>query len=160
MAPAGEPAHLFPNAHSVQIMGGTFNAVQGGIHYHGGGSGSSRSEAAVWRALRAVPNFRKIYQDMLGKATEGTGMWLLKNGKFRVWLKANGNIKIFWGSGIRRFLQCSYPSLSPNLSYSWCWQDDARVRRVVSSSPRAPIDLSSLWQRYCHSETGGLVRDL
>ena len=101
MASAGEPAHLFPSAHNVQIMGGIFNAVQGGIHYHAVGSGSSSSEAAIWRALRAVPNFRKIYQDMLDKATKGTGMWLLKNEKFRIWLEANGDIKIFWGSGMR-----------------------------------------------------------
>ncbi|KAH6903022.1 hypothetical protein BKA70DRAFT_1155699, partial [Coprinopsis sp. MPI-PUGE-AT-0042] len=47
-----------------------------------------------------MPNFRKIYQDMLSKTTPGTGMWLVEGDKFRVWLEPNGDIKIFWGSGI------------------------------------------------------------
>ncbi|KAH6904419.1 hypothetical protein BKA70DRAFT_1507925 [Coprinopsis sp. MPI-PUGE-AT-0042] len=50
--------------------------------------------------LRAIPNFRQIYQDLLSKATPGTGIWLLKSKKFRVWLEPNGDIKILWGSGI------------------------------------------------------------
>ncbi|KAH6903055.1 hypothetical protein BKA70DRAFT_1155716 [Coprinopsis sp. MPI-PUGE-AT-0042] len=37
---------------------------------------------------------------MMSKATAGTGMWLVKGDKFRVWLEPNGDIKIFWGSGI------------------------------------------------------------
>lgn len=49
-----------------------------------------------------IPNFRQIYQDMLSKATPGTGMWLIEGDKFRVWLDPNGTIKIFWGSGIRK----------------------------------------------------------
>jgi hypothetical protein len=33
-------------------------------------------------------------------------MWLLRGDKFCIWLKPNGDIKIFWGSGIReRVLQ-------------------------------------------------------
>ena len=69
-------------------------------HPHSAASGSG-DEAAIWALLRAVPNFRRIYQDMLGKATAGTGTWLLKNDKFSIWLEPNGDIKIFWGSGIR-----------------------------------------------------------
>ncbi|KAH6901938.1 hypothetical protein BKA70DRAFT_1435536 [Coprinopsis sp. MPI-PUGE-AT-0042] len=37
---------------------------------------------------------------MLSKATLGTGMWLIKGDKFRLWLEPNSDIKIFWGSGI------------------------------------------------------------
>jgi hypothetical protein len=51
--------------------------------------------------LKLVPNFRRIYQDMLSKATAGTGLWLLKGDTFRLWLEPNGDIKIFWGSGMR-----------------------------------------------------------
>jgi hypothetical protein len=54
--------------------------------------------------LQLIPNFRRIYQDMLSKATAGTGLWLLKGDKFRLWLEPNGDIKIFWGSGMRTSL--------------------------------------------------------
>jgi hypothetical protein len=54
--------------------------------------------------LQLVPNFRRIYQDMLSKATAGTGLWLLKGKTFRIWLEPNGVIKIFWGSGMRTLL--------------------------------------------------------
>ena len=101
MASASGPANILANASNVQIANSSFSIVQGDVHYHAEGSGRSSSEAAIWKALRAVPNFRKIYQDMLGKATKGTGMWLLKNEKFRIWLEADGDIKIFWGSGMR-----------------------------------------------------------
>ncbi|KAH6887858.1 hypothetical protein BKA70DRAFT_1332666 [Coprinopsis sp. MPI-PUGE-AT-0042] len=50
--------------------------------------------------LRAIPNFRKIHQDMLAKAAPGTGMWLLKSERFSLWLEPNGDLKILWGSGI------------------------------------------------------------
>ena len=101
MASAGGPANILANAHNVQITGGALTIVQGDVHNHPEGRGTSEIEVAIWKSLQAVPNFRKIFQDMLGKATEGTGIWLLKNEKFRIWLKANGNIKIFWGSGMR-----------------------------------------------------------
>ncbi|KAH6902939.1 hypothetical protein BKA70DRAFT_1079825, partial [Coprinopsis sp. MPI-PUGE-AT-0042] len=45
-------------------------------------------------------NFRKIYLDMISKATPGTGMWLVKGDNFSLWLEPNGDIKILWGSGI------------------------------------------------------------
>jgi hypothetical protein len=41
---------------------------------------------------------------MLSKATAGTRVWLLKGGKFRLWLEPNGDIKIFWGSGMRTLI--------------------------------------------------------
>ena len=91
---------MFANANNPQISGGTFNVVQGDVNYHYGGNDST---TAISRILQAIPNFRKIYQDMLSKATEGTGMWLLKNERFRVWLEPNGDIKIYWGSGMRTF---------------------------------------------------------
>lgn len=63
--------------------------------------------------LREIPNFRKIHQDTLAKATSGTGVWLLKGRTFSVWLAPNGDIKIMWGSGIRAFVD---PSFSKQLS--------------------------------------------
>ncbi|KAH6909863.1 ankyrin repeat-containing domain protein, partial [Coprinopsis sp. MPI-PUGE-AT-0042] len=38
--------------------------------------------------------------DVLSKATDGTGVWLLRNEKFLIWLDANGDLKILWGTGI------------------------------------------------------------
>jgi len=96
--PTARSANLLSNVRNVQITGGSFSVAGGDVHNHS--HTGSVSESAIWSALQAISNFRKIYQDMLGKATPGTGMWLLKNEKFRVWLEANGDIKIFWGSGI------------------------------------------------------------
>jgi hypothetical protein len=93
----------FSNTHDFQIVNSTI-AVAGrdyvvhnhNVHYH------PNPHIDKLRAmLQSVPNLRKIYQDMLSKATAGTGLWLLKGDKFRVWLKPNGDIKIFWGSGMR-----------------------------------------------------------
>jgi hypothetical protein len=94
----------------MQLVDSTINMVGGNVvndhsnHYH------YERPKDIWAILRSIPNFRQIYQDMLSKATEGTGMWLLRGDKFRVWLEPNGNIKIFWGSGIRKwFLQTKPP---------------------------------------------------
>ncbi|KAH6906076.1 hypothetical protein BKA70DRAFT_1106875 [Coprinopsis sp. MPI-PUGE-AT-0042] len=88
------------NAHDLQIANSTFISVGRDVvhdhsrHYH------YERPRDVLAILESIPNFRNIYHDMLSKATEGTGMWLVKGDKFRVWLESNGDIKIFWGSGI------------------------------------------------------------
>ncbi|KAH6916386.1 hypothetical protein BKA70DRAFT_485389 [Coprinopsis sp. MPI-PUGE-AT-0042] len=91
---------MFSNARDLQIVDST-NTVAGrdvvynnNIHYH-----CDRTRD-IWAILQSIPNFRQIYHDMLSKATAGTGMWLVKGDKFRLWLEPNGDIKIFWGSGI------------------------------------------------------------
>ncbi|KAH6909418.1 hypothetical protein BKA70DRAFT_1221671 [Coprinopsis sp. MPI-PUGE-AT-0042] len=75
------------------IVGGD-NHVHTHVHYH------DQPTAVIEAILRAVPNLRQIHQDTLAKATPGTGMWLLKSERFGLWLEANGNLKILWGSGI------------------------------------------------------------
>jgi hypothetical protein len=95
---------MIPSARDLQIVDSTLSVVGGDVihnhnhslHYH------YERPNDVWAILRSIPNFRQIYQDMLSKATDGTGVWLFKGGKFRLWLEPNGDIKIFWGSGIRR----------------------------------------------------------
>jgi hypothetical protein len=91
------------DAHDFQIINSTLSAAGRDVnnythshHYH------YQHPKNIWAILHSIPNFRQIYQDMLSKATDGTGMWLLKGDKFRLWLDPNGDIKIFWGSGIRR----------------------------------------------------------
>ncbi|KAH6906766.1 hypothetical protein BKA70DRAFT_1150947, partial [Coprinopsis sp. MPI-PUGE-AT-0042] len=90
---------MFPNARDLQIADSAFTAIGGdvvhnNVHYH------YERRRDIWAILESIPNFRSIYYDMLSKATVGTGMWLVKGDKFRLWLEPNGNIKIFWGSGI------------------------------------------------------------
>jgi c-di-GMP-binding flagellar brake protein YcgR len=105
---------MFANANNPQFIGGTFNAMRDvHNHYYGGND----STTAISRILQAIPNFRKIYQDMLSKATDGTGMWLLKSERFRVWLEPNGDIKIYWGSGMR-----TSTFLSIDITADWSWQ--------------------------------------
>ncbi|KAH6889043.1 hypothetical protein BKA70DRAFT_1163670, partial [Coprinopsis sp. MPI-PUGE-AT-0042] len=91
---------MFSNANDLSIVDSTLTVIGGDVvqnhhvHYH-----HERSRD-IWAILRSIPNFRNIYHDMLSKATLGTGMWLVKGDKFRLWLEPNGDIKIFWGSGI------------------------------------------------------------
>jgi hypothetical protein len=93
---------MFNGAHDLQIVNPHFTVVGGGnnhVHHHYG-TGLKRD---IWAIMQLVPNFRDIYHDMLEKITPGTGMWLVEGDKFRVWLEPNGGIKIFWGSGIRKW---------------------------------------------------------
>jgi hypothetical protein len=96
---------VFSNAHDFQIADSTVTVAGRDVvhnHNHSHHYYSEPPKNKLWEVLELVPNFRKIYHDMLSKATEGTGLWLLKGERFRVWLKPNGDIKIFWGSGMRR----------------------------------------------------------
>ncbi|KAH6902784.1 hypothetical protein BKA70DRAFT_624877 [Coprinopsis sp. MPI-PUGE-AT-0042] len=95
---------MFHSAQNLQIEGSNTFSVAGrdvvhnhNVHHH------YERPRDLWGVLQSIPNFRKIYQDMISRATEGTGMWLLEGDKFRVWLEPNGDIKIFWGSGSRTF---------------------------------------------------------
>jgi hypothetical protein len=54
--------------------------------------------------LRLVRNLRLIHLDVSSKATPGTGVWLLQTEHFILWLDLNGNLKIIWGTGIRKSL--------------------------------------------------------
>jgi hypothetical protein len=84
----------------------------------------------IWAILRSIPNFRKIYQDMLSLVTPDTGLWLVDGSKFRIWLEPNGDIKIFWGSGIRKY--SSYALVSSLMSqYSRCWKDPTGVSSLA-----------------------------
>jgi hypothetical protein len=97
---------MFNDAHDLQMvnpnltMAGRDIRNSSHVHYH---YERKRDLRAI---LQLVPNFRDIYYDMLEKITLGTGMWLINGDKFRVWLEPNGDIRIFWGSGIRRCSWC------------------------------------------------------
>ncbi|KAH6902950.1 hypothetical protein BKA70DRAFT_1566966, partial [Coprinopsis sp. MPI-PUGE-AT-0042] len=80
-------AAMFHSAHNLQIEGSTLSVAGHDVvhnqhfHYH------SERPRNVWAILQLIPNFRKIYQDMISRATKGTGMWLLDGNKFRIWLE-------------------------------------------------------------------------
>ncbi|KAH6916230.1 hypothetical protein BKA70DRAFT_1395850 [Coprinopsis sp. MPI-PUGE-AT-0042] len=120
-------AQMLPNAHSLNIASSTFTAVGGDVvndhshHYH---YERSRDIRAI---LESIPNFRNIYHDMLSKATLGTGMWLVKGDKFRLWLEPNGDIKIFWGSGIPGAGKTLLASIVIEHLEALCEESDARV---------------------------------
>jgi hypothetical protein len=118
---------MFNGAHDLQIVNSNLTVVGGDIrnnshvHYH------YERKRDIWAILQLVPNFRDIYQDMLEKMTPGTGMWLVEGDKFRVWLQPNGDIKIFWGSGIRKWSWCLRGGLGLTFPRSRCWQERSRV---------------------------------
>ncbi|KAH6885662.1 hypothetical protein BKA70DRAFT_1574268 [Coprinopsis sp. MPI-PUGE-AT-0042] len=98
-SPTVRSTTLVQGTDHVQFNDGSFTVVgrdsHTHIHQHSHGTVVSLQSILV-----AIPNFRKIHQDMLAKATPGTGMWLLKGEKFSLWLEPNGDLKILWGSGI------------------------------------------------------------
>ncbi|KAH6902508.1 ankyrin repeat-containing domain protein [Coprinopsis sp. MPI-PUGE-AT-0042] len=81
----------------VQINDGSISVIGGDSHTHIHYHDIKNDLKAI---LLAIPNFRKIHQDTLAKATLGTGVWLLRGEKFSLWLEPNGDLKILWGSGI------------------------------------------------------------
>ncbi|KAH6889058.1 ankyrin repeat-containing domain protein [Coprinopsis sp. MPI-PUGE-AT-0042] len=117
---------MFSNARDLQIVDST-NTVAGrdvvysNIHYH------YERPRDIWAILQSIPNFRQIYHDMLSKATPGTGMWLVKGDKFRLWLEPNGDIKIFWGSGIPGAGKTLLASIVIEHLEALCKETDARI---------------------------------
>ncbi|KAH6909928.1 hypothetical protein BKA70DRAFT_1148496, partial [Coprinopsis sp. MPI-PUGE-AT-0042] len=97
-SPSPRTTTMFQGARNLQFANSTFSVAGGDVvhnHYY-----NEERPKDIWASLQSIPNFRSIYQDMLSKVTPGTGMWLLEGDKFRLWLDPNGDIKIFWGSGI------------------------------------------------------------
>ncbi|KAH6889001.1 ankyrin repeat domain-containing protein 28 [Coprinopsis sp. MPI-PUGE-AT-0042] len=126
-SPSLTTPEMFPNAHNLQIVDSTVTAIGGDVvhdysrHYH------YERPRDIRAILESIPNFRQIYHDMLSKATEGTGMWLVKGDKFRVWLDPNGDIKIFWGSGIPGAGKTLLASIVIQHLEALCEEPDARV---------------------------------
>jgi hypothetical protein len=118
---------MFNGAHDFQMVNPNLTVVGGNIrnnshvHYH------YECKRDIWAILQLVPSFRDIYHDMLEKITPKTGMWLVEGHKFRVWLEPNGDIKIFWGSGIREWFWCFKGSPSLTSLHSWRWEEHSRV---------------------------------
>ncbi|KAH6904783.1 hypothetical protein BKA70DRAFT_1153566 [Coprinopsis sp. MPI-PUGE-AT-0042] len=50
--------------------------------------------------LESVPNFRGIQIATLGRATPGTGLWIVECETFRLWLDPDGWLRIMWGYGM------------------------------------------------------------
>ena len=98
--PQPQGSSLLRGSSEVQINGGHYNVAgrdsHTHIHYHG-------ATVDLKSPMSAIPNFRKIHQDTLAKATPNTGMWLLKGDTFSLWLEPNGDLRILWGIGIREF---------------------------------------------------------
>lgn len=109
-APSPAVTAAVSGAENVAISNPTFNVAarrDNVVHNHYSQPTVKRPKT-LEELMDSIPNFRQIYQDMLSKATPGTGMWLVETDELRVWLDADGSIKILWGSGIRE----SPPKLS------------------------------------------------
>jgi hypothetical protein len=61
----------------------------------------STSDFHVPYTLYSVPNFRGIQIATLGRATPGTGLWIVEFEQFRIWLDPEGWLRIMWGYGMR-----------------------------------------------------------
>ncbi|KAH6909839.1 hypothetical protein BKA70DRAFT_1148398, partial [Coprinopsis sp. MPI-PUGE-AT-0042] len=80
------------NQGDVNLVGRDFHVHN---HYH-----SYPDRVDITAVLGAIRNLRKVHLDVLSKATDGTGVWLLRNEKFLIWVDPNGDLKIMWGIGI------------------------------------------------------------
>lgn len=98
---------MFSSANDVHIGGSAVLTVVGRDVVHNFNYDPERPKD-IQAIFRSIPNFRQIYQDMLSKVTADTGLWLLRGDKFHIWLEPNGDIKIFWGSGMRALFLCPF----------------------------------------------------
>ncbi|KAH6909814.1 hypothetical protein BKA70DRAFT_176867 [Coprinopsis sp. MPI-PUGE-AT-0042] len=92
-------APIMQQAHGVTTNNGDFNLAGRDLHVHKHYH-SYPDRVDITAILDGIRNLRKVHLDVLSKATEGTGVWLLRNEKFLIWLDPNGNLKIMWGIGI------------------------------------------------------------
>ncbi|KAH6904787.1 hypothetical protein BKA70DRAFT_519053 [Coprinopsis sp. MPI-PUGE-AT-0042] len=60
----------------------------------------SFSDDSIPDILKSVPNFRGIQIATLGRATPGTGLWIVECKMFRLWLDPEGRLRIMWGFGM------------------------------------------------------------
>ncbi|KAH6916346.1 hypothetical protein BKA70DRAFT_1216542 [Coprinopsis sp. MPI-PUGE-AT-0042] len=126
-SPSLTTPEMFSNAHNLQFVDSTVTNVEGDVVHNHSHHHYSERPRDIRAILESIPNFRQIYHDMLSKATEGTGMWLVKGDKFRVWLEPNGDIKIFWGSGIPGAGKTLLASIVIQYLEALCEEPDARV---------------------------------
>ncbi|KAH6876948.1 hypothetical protein BKA70DRAFT_1476136 [Coprinopsis sp. MPI-PUGE-AT-0042] len=71
--------------------------VHNHIHYH---RAETTSDVDIPPILESVPNFRGIQIATLGRATPGTGLWIVECEAFRLWLDPDGWLRIMWGYGM------------------------------------------------------------
>ncbi|KAH6909717.1 hypothetical protein BKA70DRAFT_1187477 [Coprinopsis sp. MPI-PUGE-AT-0042] len=71
--------------------------VHNHIHYH---RAETTSDVDIPPILESVPNFRGIQIATLGRATPGTGLWIVECQAFRLWLDPDGWLRIMWGYGM------------------------------------------------------------
>ncbi|KAH6876944.1 hypothetical protein BKA70DRAFT_218643 [Coprinopsis sp. MPI-PUGE-AT-0042] len=71
--------------------------VHNHIHYH---RVESANDVDMPSILESVPNFRGIQIATLGRATPGTGLWIVECETFRLWLDPDGWLRIMWGYGM------------------------------------------------------------
>ncbi|KAH6901823.1 hypothetical protein BKA70DRAFT_1229636 [Coprinopsis sp. MPI-PUGE-AT-0042] len=75
--------------------------VHNHIHYH---RVESTGDVDIPPILESVPNFRGIQITTLGRATPGTGLWIVECETFRLWLDPDGWLRIMWGYGMHNLL--------------------------------------------------------
>ncbi|KAH6909747.1 hypothetical protein BKA70DRAFT_1148288 [Coprinopsis sp. MPI-PUGE-AT-0042] len=85
------------NLWGVQVTNGPLNIAAGNVHNH-----YHRADATsdIPPILESVPNFRAIHIATLGRATPGTGLWIVECETFRLWLDPDGWLRIMWGYGM------------------------------------------------------------
>ena len=69
--------------------------------------------------LALVSNLRQVHLEVLSKATPGTAVWILRTDYFLLWLDPNGDLKILWGSGIRKCIQLCTLQRPLSMKPSW-----------------------------------------
>ncbi|KAH6909754.1 hypothetical protein BKA70DRAFT_1425474 [Coprinopsis sp. MPI-PUGE-AT-0042] len=119
----------------VQVMGGTLNIAARDVHnhYH---RVEPTSDFSIPPVLMSVPNFRAIQIATLGRATPGTGLWIVECESFRLWLDPEGWLRIMWGHGM--------PGAGKTIAASIV----VNVLEVHASQSALPVCVCYLYFRY------------
>ncbi|KAH6907397.1 hypothetical protein BKA70DRAFT_1563297, partial [Coprinopsis sp. MPI-PUGE-AT-0042] len=95
------PLPIMPQVHGATANNGDVNIagrdVNVNVHNH---YNSYPDKVDIGAVLGAIRNLRTIHQDIISKATPGTGVWLFKTNEFLIWVDLDGDLKILWGTGI------------------------------------------------------------
>lgn len=98
-------ASLVQQANNLSAINGNVVVAGGNVTIHNHYYANPQQAISIVEVLRLVPNLRKIHLDVLSKATPGTAVWILQTEYFLLWLDPNGDLKVLWGTGIRRCLR-------------------------------------------------------
>ena len=82
-----------------------------------------------------IENQRQIHIATLGKATEGTGLWIRQIEGWGVWLDPKGYLQVLWGYGMRELGFAFFSTSLVSDTYLQLVLEKPSLRVLLLSSP-------------------------